>query len=132
MLDGRVEPGPDERCYAGLNLAKAVRHGDSCHYRNMTGAWVYIMANRAAGTLYIGVTTDLARRCWEHRQGLGSAFTRRYRLHRLVFAEWHEEVATAIQRETSLKRWRRDWKLALIRNANPGWRDLYDDLAGGT
>ena len=94
----------------------------------MPGGWVYILANRPNGTLYIGVTNDLARRVWEHRQGTGSAFTRKYYLHRLVYAEPHDDIRTAIQRETSLKRWPRAWKLALIETHNPEWADLYGQI----
>jgi len=73
----------------------------------MSGGWVYIMTNRTDGTLYIGVTSDLARRVWEHREGLVDGFTRRYGLKRLVYSEHHDDIQTAIQREKSLKRWPR-------------------------
>jgi putative endonuclease len=86
------------------------------------------MANRPFGTLYIGVTNDLARRAWEHRTGTGSNFTKRYRLGMLVCSEWHEEIAPAIQRETSPKRWPRQWKLNLIETQNPEWRDMFETL----
>jgi putative endonuclease len=94
----------------------------------MQGGWVYIMANRPFGTLYIGVTNDLARRAWEHRLGKGSVFTSRYRVAMLVYSEWHADIRCAIQRETSLKRWPRQWKLNLIDRQNPEWRDLYETL----
>jgi putative endonuclease len=90
----------------------------------MPGGWVYILTNRANGTLYIGVTDDLARRLEEHRSGVGSKFVQKYYLKRLVYAERHEEIQTAIQRETSLKRWPRTWKVQLIEKANPEWNDL--------
>jgi len=80
----------------------------------MSGGWVYIMTNHPNGTLYIGITNDLPRRVWEHRQGIGSKFAKRYYLKRLVFAERHDDITAAIQRETSLKRWSRAWKLDLI------------------
>ena len=70
----------------------------------MSGGWVYIMTNHPNGTLYIGITNDLPRRVWEHRQGIGSKFAKRYYLKRLVFAERHDDITAAIQRETSLKR----------------------------
>jgi putative endonuclease len=92
------------------------------------GGWVYIMTSRAFGTLYIGVTNDIARRAWEHRQDKGSAFTSQYRPTRLVFMERHEDIAIAIQREKSLRRWPRAWKLDLIEAVNPGWDDLFDRL----
>jgi putative endonuclease len=94
----------------------------------MTGGWVYIMTNKKFGTLYVGVTNDIARRAWEHRQGVGSVFTTRYRLTRLVYMERHEEILTAIQRETRFKHWPRQWKLNLIEAANPRWEDLYQTL----
>jgi putative endonuclease len=94
----------------------------------MQGGWVYIMTNRANGTLYIGVTNDIARRAYEHRMGIGSQFTSRYGLSRLVYVEWHEEIPDAIQREKNMKDWPRAWKARLISRTNPEWRDLYDDL----
>jgi len=90
----------------------------------MQGGWVYILTNKPGGTLYIGVTADLERRLAEHRSGAGSAFVRKYNLHRLVFAEHHAGIEQAIQRETSLKRWPRAWKTELIEAMNPQWRDL--------
>ena len=97
--------------------------------RTMPGGWVYILTNRPSGTLYVGVTADLARRVWEHSEGLGSTFTTRYGLKRLVYAEPHDTIAAAIQREKNLKHWPRAWKVALILRDNPGWEDLYDCLA---
>ncbi len=95
----------------------------------MHGGWVYILTNRPNGTLYVGVTSDLARRVWEHRDGVADGFTRRYGLKRLVYAERHEDIQTAIQREKNLKHWSRAWKVRLILAANPEWNDLYDQLA---
>ena len=94
----------------------------------MQGGWVYIMTNRPNGTLYIGVTSDLPRRAWEHREGLIEGFTKRYGLTRLVFCERHDDIRTAILREKNLKRWPRAWKVRLIVKTNPGWDDLYDRL----
>jgi putative endonuclease len=94
----------------------------------MQGGWVYIMANRPNGVLYIGVTNDLACRSWEHRTGTGSSFVKRYGATRLVFAERHEDITRAIQRETTIKRWPRAWKIDLIVTINPAWDDLYDRL----
>jgi putative endonuclease len=94
----------------------------------MKGGWVYIITNKAIGPLYVGVTNDIGRRAWEHRQGKGSAFTTRYRLTRLVYMERHEEILTAIQRETRLKHWPRQWKLNLIEAQNPRREDLYESL----
>jgi len=90
----------------------------------MQPSHVYIMSNRRNGTIYTGVTSDLARRVAEHKAGTGSAFTRRYSLHRLVYAEEHGDVARAIQRETNIKRWPRAWKVRLIHAVNPEWEDL--------
>jgi putative endonuclease len=92
------------------------------------GGWIYIMTNRRNGTLYIGVTSDLARRVWVHREGTGSSFVRRYNLTRLVYAEHHADIRAAIQRETSLKRWPRAWKVRLLAAENPEWIDLYPSL----
>ena len=94
----------------------------------MRGGWVYMVTNRPFGVIYIGVTNDLARRAWEHRYRLHPGFTQRYHLVRLIFAERHEEIAVAIQRETSIKRWPRAWKLDLIATQNPDWEDLYDRI----
>ena len=95
----------------------------------MQGGWVYIMTNRPNGTLYVGVTSDLARRLWEHREGVAGGFTKKYRLKRLVWSECHEDIRTAIQREHNLKHWPRAWKIQLILAGNPGWNDLHDQLA---
>ncbi len=89
-------------------------------------AWVYIMTNRPHGTLYIGVTTNLQRRCWEHREGITGGFTTQYGLTRLIYAEPHPDITAAIWREKTLKHWVRAWKLRLIEAANPSWDDLYD------
>jgi putative endonuclease len=94
----------------------------------MQGGWVYIMANRPRGVLYVGVTSDLARRAWQHRSGTEAGFVKRYGVTRLVYAERHDEIVSAIQRETSIKRWPRAWKMDLIATTNPAWDDLYDGL----
>ena len=86
------------------------------------------MTNRRHGTLHVGVTSDLARRVWQHREGVGSSFVRRYGLTKLVYFEHHEDVRTAIQRETSLQRWPRAWKVRLLAAGNPDWEDLYASL----
>jgi putative endonuclease len=101
------------------------RANDRC-----VGGWVYIMSNKLNGTLYVGVTSDLIRRVWDHREGAGSSFVRRYSLKRLVYFEHHEDIRTAIQRETSLKRWPRAWKVRLLAAQNPDWQDLYPALLG--
>ena len=87
---------------------------------------VYILASRMNGTLYIGVTSDLVRRVWEHKNDLVEGFTQRYGVHRLVWYELHETMEAAILQEKRLKEWRRAWKLRLIQRINPEWEDLYD------
>jgi putative endonuclease len=94
----------------------------------MRGGWIYIMTNRPNGTLYTGVTSDLARRAYEHREGLYEGFTKRYGLKRLVFMGRYDHIREAIQRERNMKHWPRAWKVRLILDLNPDWRDLYDDL----
>ena len=95
----------------------------------MQGGWVYIMTNQPNGTLYIGVTSDMARRAWEHREGVVEGFTKRYGLKTLVFAEQHDDIQTALQREKNLKRWPRAWKIDLIQKANPNWDDLFYQIS---
>ena len=94
----------------------------------MSGGWVYIVTNRRDGTLYVGVTSDIARRAWEHREGVVDGFTQRYRLKRLVYVETHNDIRDAIQREKTIKHWSRSWKTGLIETTNPDWTDLYDTL----
>jgi putative endonuclease len=89
---------------------------------------VYILASERNGTLYVGVTSDLTRRIWEHKTDVAEGFTRHYRVHSLVHAEFHETMAEAILREKQVKKWNRAWKLRLIERANPTWRDLAQDL----
>jgi len=90
--------------------------------------YVYILASRRNGTLYIGMTDDLVRRVWEHRIGAVPGFTREYGVKILVWYEPHESRPSAFQRERQLKKWNRAWKLELIERTNPGWRDIYNDL----
>ena len=92
------------------------------------GGWVYIMTNAAHGTLYIGVTANLAARIHQHRQGTGSEFCAKYGLTRLAYAERHADIREAIAREKAMKKWKRQWKFKLIRAQNPDWRDLWDDI----
>jgi putative endonuclease len=89
---------------------------------------VYILASRKGGTLYVGVTSDLARRLEEHRASSRTSFTGRYNVHNLVHVETYDDPETAIRREKRLKEWKRDWKIALFEGANPDWRDLSEDL----
>jgi putative endonuclease len=90
--------------------------------------WVYILASRRNGTLYIGMTDDLARRSWEHRTDAVPGFTRKYGVKMLVWFEQHETRESALQRERQLKKWNRAWKLQLIERFNPSWKDLADEL----
>ncbi len=95
------------------------------------GGYVYILASRRRGTLYIGVTSSIARRVWQHRQGEGSRFAARYGVHRLVWAERFDDIRDAIAQEKCLKKWRRAWKLDLIEISNPNWNDLLADVPPG-
>jgi putative endonuclease len=91
--------------------------------------WVYMLASKPGGTLYVGVTNDLIRRVHEHRNGLVAGFTRKYGVKRLVHFEQYDDPTTAIQREKNIKHWSREWKIDLIVASNPDWRDLYDEIA---
>ena len=90
--------------------------------------YVYILASKERGTLYVGVTNDLLRRAYEHKEGLAEGFTKRHGVKRLVYFETHDSIEAAIAREKHLKRWRRDWKVELIERDNPRWVDLYKTL----
>jgi putative endonuclease len=90
---------------------------------------VYLLASRRNGTLYIGVTSNLIKRVWEHKENFVEGFTKKYAVHDLVWYEQHETMAAAIAREKALKEWKRAWKLELIEQANPDWKDLYESLA---
>ena len=90
--------------------------------------FVYILASRRNGTLYVGMTNDLARRTFEHREGAGAIFTKRYGVGLLVYFESYQDVWEAIAREKALKKWQRAWKLKLIETTNPEWHDLYETL----
>ncbi len=92
------------------------------------GGWVYILTNKPNGVLYIGVTTDIAARMMQHREGKGSSFCRKYGLRTLVYVEQHDEIVAAIAREKSLKAWKRTWKIELIEKANPRWDDLFEGI----
>ncbi len=88
---------------------------------------VYIMASKRNGTLYTGVTSDLARRIEEHKEGLTDGFTKKYNVHTLVYYEHHDTMQSAITREKQIKKWNRAWKMRLIERSNPQWRDLSED-----
>jgi putative endonuclease len=90
---------------------------------------VYILANKRNGTLYVGVTSDLAKRVWEHKNDLAEGFTKKYGVHTLVYFEQFNDLVSAITREKQLKKWNRAWKIRLIESANPEWKDYYDGLS---
>jgi putative endonuclease len=90
---------------------------------------VYILASGRNGTLYVGVTTNLIKRVWEHKSDLVEGFTRRFEVHDLVYFEVHETITGAIAREKQIKGWRRKFKLDLIESVNPYWRDLWEDIS---
>jgi putative endonuclease len=97
----------------------------------MTGepfAWVYILASQKRGTIYIGVTSNLAQRIADHRDGKAAGFTKRYKVHRLVHCEPFDDINEAIAREKALKKWRRNWKIRLVEESNPDWSDLWFSL----
>ena len=132
------------KCHGGEGWAKGLRGGhprrsspipasmlnNRCETMigNTKTPCVYILASGANGTLYIGVTSNLIERVWQHRNGIGAIFTRTYNVHRLVWYEAHESMESAISREKALKKWRRDWKVRMIDESNPSWSDLYDGL----
>lgn len=89
---------------------------------------VYILASGSRGTLYIGVTSDLVRRIWQHRESIAEGFTSKYDVKRLVWYEIHEDMVSAITREKQLKKWNRIWKIRLVEEVNSGWRDLWEDI----
>ncbi|MCK5241514.1 GIY-YIG nuclease family protein [bacterium] len=89
---------------------------------------VYILASRNNGTLYVGVTSNLIKRVWEHKNHLVEGFTKRYAVHRLVWYEAHESMESAIVREKAIKEWKRKWKIELIEKNNPGWIELYAEI----
>ncbi len=90
--------------------------------------YVYILANKRNGTLYIGVTSDLVQRIWQHKNKMVQGFTNKYNVDRLVYYETHYNAESAITREKQMKKWRRAWKIRLIEEKNPDWNDLYDDI----
>ena len=89
---------------------------------------VYILASKQNGTLYIGVTSDLVERVWQHRNDMTKGFSKKYAVHKLVYYELHADMLSAITRETQLKKWNRAWKFELIEQKNPEWNDLWDEI----
>ena len=94
----------------------------------MKSPCVYILASRRDGALYVGVTSDLVQRVWQHKSDFVKGFTSRYNIHSLVWYEAHDSMESAIAREKAIKKWRRQWKIELIVQNNPDWRDLYSDI----
>jgi putative endonuclease len=92
--------------------------------------YIYILANNRNGTLYIGVTSDLIKRVWEHKNKVVEGFTQKYHVNKLVYYEQYREAENAIRREKRLKKYNRKWKVELIEKINPNWKDLYDDITG--
>ena len=90
--------------------------------------YVYILASKRNGTLYIGVTNNLIKRTWQHKNGLVEGFTKKYKVHSLVYYEIYRNIEDAILREKRMKKWKRSWKLNMIEKFNPDWKDLYDSL----
>ena len=90
--------------------------------------YVYILASKRNGTLYIGMTSDLVQRIWDHKNKVVEGFSQKYHVDKLVYYEIHEDAEAVIVREKQLKKWRRAWKMRLIEEKNPGWQDLYDDV----
>ena len=97
-------------------------------YSDMKNYFVYILASKKNGTLYIGVTSDMQKRVWEHKNDLVEGFTNQYGVHDLVYFEQTNDVLSALSREKQLKKWKRQWKIELIEKENSQWRDLYDTL----
>lgn len=89
---------------------------------------VYILASKRNGTLYVGVTSDLQKRAWVHRNDLVEGFTKQYRVHLLVYYELHDDMVSAITRQKQIKKWNRAWKLGLIEQQNPDWKDLWQEI----
>ena len=141
MLDYRVKPGNDNlvgifmlakpMCSENFTRTKNFNH---CHYRACPGnpekmpAYVYILASKNNVTIYTGVTNDLIRRVYEHKEKSVKSFSKQYDVDRLVYFEQHQSISNAIQREKNIKHWSRQWKLELIEKNNPEWRDLYAEI----
>ena len=113
-------------------MPAAAAHGfPALHEERVIKApYVYILASRPRGTLYIGVTSNLMKRIWQHRRGVAPGFTRRYGVKTLVWYERQGTMIGAIEREKTLKKWRRQWKVALIETRNPDWHDLWNEVFG--
>jgi putative endonuclease len=104
------------------------RKSESSAVTELMQPCVYLLASRRNGTLYVGVTSNLIKRIWEHKNNVVQGFTQKYGVHMLVWFELHETMESAIRREKAIKEWKRDWKLKLIEQQNPAWRDLYSEI----
>ena len=93
-----------------------------------SGGWVYILSNKKMGTLYVGSTSDLVGRIWQHKHHEIPGFTSRYNVNKLVYYEWHDKLENMVKRERQIKEWKRAWKLSLVIELNPDWKDLYDSV----
>jgi putative endonuclease len=118
--------GPGLRRY-DVNAVTPVEAGAQSHFMNKSPC-VYIMASSRNGTLYIGVTSDLTKRVWEHKNNAIEGFTKKYSVHTLVWYQVFDTMPQAIRNEKQIKEWKRKWKLELIESSNPEWKDLYDDI----
>jgi putative endonuclease len=114
---------------AGADDDTKVLGHEACDLAMSKAYYVYILASTLGGTLYIGVTNDLIRRVYEHQMGLADGFSKKYKIHRLVYFEQYGDVELAIHREKRLKKWNRAWKVRLIEEKNPNWVDLYPSIA---
>ena len=104
------------------------RRKTETRYKMIKQPAVYILASKKNGTLYTGVTSDLVKRIWEHKNDFVKGFTKRYKVHNLVWYELHDNMDVAIEREKNMKEWKRTWKVRLIEESNPQWNDLYDSI----
>ena len=131
ILDAPDKPGHDDLvCVVYPHVMPRFMRGNHLSQNGtMKGGWVYIMTNKRHGTLYVGVTSDIRQRAWQHREGVADGFTKRYALKRLVYVERHDDIREAIRRERRLKHWPRQWKINTIEEDNPEWRDLYRSLS---
>jgi putative endonuclease len=125
-----VIPGrrPGDKIDARINFALGSRTRNPAAIRAYNVFYVYLLASRKQGTLYLGVTRDLVRRIYQHKEKLTPGFTSRYDVRRLVWFEVYDDPTNAIEREKEIKKWRRSWKIALIEKDNPEWKDLYPEI----
>ena len=127
----RVKQGPEKIKKFRQNVIPAKAGIQKIHIYPMNKYYIYILASKRNGTLYCGVTNDIARRVYEHKNDFIKGFTERYKVHILVYYEIHDSILQAIDREKQIKEWKRKWKLQLIERFNPDWKDLYYELIKG-